>query len=134
MLAGVLLVTLVSIMDKVAIHASNPLFYSLATTVGSLCTLSLAMRISKQRVTASVRPLVKRLGVVGTLQGTTYVTYLLAVASGPIAYVSALRSTNILMGSLLGVFIFREKLTKPKVISFVLIIAGAAFLTLGSSK
>jgi len=58
-------------------------------------------------------------------------TYLLAVAAGPIAYVSALRSTNILMGSILGILIFKEALTKPKIASFLLIIAGAALLALG---
>ena len=134
MLAGVLLVTLVSILDKIAIKASNPLFYSLATSLGALFTLSVAMRMSKQRTTSGLWPLAKQMGVIGTLQGTTYVTYLLAVASGPIAYVSALRSTNILMGSVLGILIFKEKLTKPKIVSFLLIIAGAVFLTFGSLK
>ena len=132
MLAGVLLVTFVSILDKIAIQASNPLFYSLASSLGAMLTLFIAMRISKQKFTADLRPLVKQLSIIGTLQGTTYVTYLIAVASGPIAYVSALRSTNILMGSVLGLIIFREKLTKPKIVSFLLIIAGAALLGFGS--
>lgn len=132
MLAGVLLVTFVSLLDKIAIQASNPMFYSLVSTLGAMLTLFVAMRISKQRITASMRPLAKQLSIIGTLQSTTYVTYLLAVAAGPIAYVSALRSTNILMGSILGILIFKEKLTKPKIISFVLIITGAVFLTFGS--
>ena len=134
MLAGVILVTLVSILDKVAIQASNPLFYSLASTLGAMLTLSVAMRISKQKITSSIKPFIRELSIIGTLQGTTYATYLLAIAAGPIAYVSALRSTNILMGSLLGIVIFNEKLTKPKLLSFTLIIAGAIFLTFGSHK
>lgn len=129
MVVSVTLVASISILDKIAIHASNPLFYSLATTMGAIFTLSVAMGLRKQRLTASVRPLVKSLSVIGTLQGATYATYLLAVASGPVAYVSALRSTNTLMGSMLGIIIFREKLTKPKIISFLLIIAGAVLLT-----
>ncbi len=132
MLAGVLLVALVSILDKVAIQASNPLFYSLASTAGAMLTLFVAMRISKQRITVNLWPLAKRLSIIGTLQSTTYATYLLAVASGPIAYVSALRSTNILMGSALGMLVFKEKLTRPKFVSFALIVAGAVFLTFGS--
>lgn len=131
MLAGVLLVSLVSILDKVAIQASDPMFYSLASTTGAALTLFVAMCISKQKVTVGLRPLAKQLGVVGALQSTTYVTYLLAVASGPIAYVSALRSTNILMASLIGIVILREKLTKPKIASLALIIAGAVLLTFG---
>jgi uncharacterized membrane protein len=134
MLAGVLLVALVSVLDKVAIQNSNPLFYSLASSVGALLTLFVAMIISKQRITSNIRPFAKQISLIGTLQGSSYTTYLLAIASGPIAYVSALRSTNILFGSLLGVIVLREKLTKPKLISFVLIIMGALLLTFGSSR
>lgn len=134
MLAGVLLVTFVSILDKIAIQASNPLFYSLVSTLGAMFTLFIAMSISKQKITRSLRPLAKQISIIGTLQGTTYATYLLAVASGPIAYVSALRSTNILMGSLLGIVIFNEKQTKAKTVSFLLIVAGAVLLTFGTSK
>ncbi len=133
MLAGVLLVSLVSILDKTAIQASNPLFYSFASTCGAVLTLFVALRISKQTVTANLRPLAKHLGIVGILQSTTYITYLLAVASGPVAYVSTLRSTNILMGSVLGILIFKERLTKPKLLSFLLIIIGALFLAFGAS-
>ncbi len=133
MLAGVILVAFVSVLDKIAIQASNPLFYSFASTLGAMLTLFVAMIISKQKVTSSLRPLAKKISIIGTLQGLTYATYLLAVASGPIAYVSALRGTNILMGSILGIIIFKEKLTKPKVVSFLFIIMGAALLTFGSS-
>jgi uncharacterized membrane protein len=134
MLAGVLVVTLVSILDKTAIQASNPLFYSLVSTLGAMLTLFVAMTISRQKITASLRPLAKQMSIIGTLQGSTYTTYLLAVATGPVAYVSAIRSTNILMGSVLGIVIFNEKLTRPKIISFLLIISGAVLLTFGSSK
>ena len=134
MLAGVLLVALVSVLDKVAIQNSNPLFYSFASSLGALLTLFVAMIISKQRITSNIRPFAKQISLIGTLQGASYATYLLAIASGPIAYVSALRSTNILFGSLLGVIVLREKLTKPKLVSFVLIIMGALLLTFGSSR
>ena len=134
MLALVLLVTVTSILDKLAIGASNPLFYSLVSSLGAMLTLTVAMRMSNQRITSALRPFARGLGIIGSLQGATYATYLLAVASGPIAYVSALRSTNILMSSLLGILLFKEKPTKPKLVSFLLIIAGAVLLTFGSSK
>ena len=134
MLASVLLITAVGIFEKIAVKESNPLFYSLSSSIGALLTLSVAMRISKQRITASMRPFAKKLCLIGSLQSTTYATYLLAIASGPIAYVSALRGTNILFGSILGVLIFKDKLTKSNVISFALIIAGAIGLALGTSK
>lgn len=133
MLAGVLLVAFASVLDKIAIQASNPLFYSLVSTIGAAMTLYMAMRMGKQKLTSALRPLIRQITTIGLLQGGTYTTYILAIAAGPIAYVSALRGTNILMGSILGIIIFREKLTKPKLISYALIIIGATFLAFGSS-
>jgi uncharacterized membrane protein len=132
MIASMLLVTVVGIMEKIGVQASNPLFYSFSSSLGALLTLSVAMRISKQRVTAKIWPLAKQIGVIGALHSTSYATYILAIAAGPIAYVSALRGTNILIGSILGIFIFSERLTKPKAVSYLLIIAGALCLAFGS--
>lgn len=132
MLASVLLIAVVGILEKVAVQASNPLFYSLSSSIAALISLSVAMRISKQSIGAGLRPVAKQIGAIGVLHSTSYATYLLAIAAGPIAYVSALRGTNILMGSVLGILLFREQLTKPKIISFLLIIAGALCLTFGS--
>lgn len=132
MLASVVLIAVVGVLEKTAIQQSNPIFYSLSSNVGALITLSIAMRISKQKLTTCIRPLARRIGVIGSLYSTSYTTYLLAIAAGPIAYVSALRGTNILMGSILGVLLFQERLTKPKVLSYLLIISGALFLTFGS--
>ena len=93
-----------------------------------------AARASKQHIVRDLTLHAKKLGIIGTLQGATFTTYNLAIAVGPIAYVSALRGSNILMGSILGIVIFHEKLTKPKIASFVLIVAGSLLLTLGSSR
>lgn len=131
MLLSVLLVTAAGVLEKIAVQASNPLFYSLSSSTGALLTLSLAMAIAKQKVTVNLKPFAKQLGVIGVLHSTSYAAYLLAIAAGPIAYVSALRGTNILMGSALGIVIFKEQLTKPKIASFLLIIAGALCLTFG---
>ncbi len=130
MLAGVLLVTVVSIFDKIAINASNPLFYSLVSTLGAIITLFIAMAISNQNIrnTQSVMP---KLGIIGGLQGVTYATYLLAIGSGPIAYITAIRGSNILIGSIIGIIIFKEKLTKAKILSYLLIIFGSVLISLG---
>jgi uncharacterized membrane protein len=132
MLAAVLIVSLVSILDKVAIEASNSVFYSLFSSFGATLTFFIAMRFSRRGVTAEVKPLLGKLAIIGVLQGCTYLTYVLALSAGPIAYVSALRSTNILMGSIMGIFLYKEKLTRPKIASYLFIVTGALFLTFGS--
>lgn len=132
MLLSVLLVTVVSVLDKIAIQASSALFYSFASTVGAALTLFVMTLLTKRNIRADIGRHMPRMLVISGLQASTYVTYLLAVAAGPIAYVSALRSSNILMGSTLGMLIFREKFTKPKLLSLLLIVCGAVLLAFGA--
>ena len=132
MFALVCLVSVVSLLDKIAIRASNPLFYSFTSTILAIATLCVAARLCKQNVIADLRQSIKKVGVIGTLQGGTFTTYNLAIGAGPIAYVSALRSSNILMGAILGIVVFHEKLTKAKLISFALIVVGSLLLTFGA--
>lgn len=134
MLASMLLVTVVGVLEKIAMQGSNPLFYSLSSSTGALMAYSVGMRVSKQRITVSFKPFAKQISIIGILHSTSYASYLLAIAAGPIAYVSALRGTNILMGSVIGIVLFSERLTKPKILSFLFIIAGALCLAFGSSN
>lgn len=131
MLCLVLLLSICSILDKIAVQVSNPLFYSFTVTLGAIFTSFIAMHMARQKVTANIRQFVKPLNIIGNLQSATATAYLFAIAVGPIAYVSALRSTNILMGSVLGLLLFKEKLTKPKIISALLIVIGAVLLMFG---
>lgn len=58
--------------------------------------------------------------------------HLLAMAAGPIAYVTAIRSSNILVGAVFGIVLLKEQLTKPKLLSFGLILVGSIVLAVGS--
>jgi uncharacterized membrane protein len=132
MLFAVILVTLAGVLDKVAINASNALYYSFASTIGAVVVLFATLCIYKIDEFTELKQKVKNLGVIGTLQGSSYTTYLLALSAGPIAYVAAIRSSNVLIGSLLGIVFLKEKLTVYKAVSFALILAGGAFLALGT--
>lgn len=129
MIVNVVLVAIVSIFDKIAIQASSPLFYGFSSSVGAAVVLLISMIVTRQKMDREVKQKMRRLALISGLQSSTYMTYLIAAASGPIAYVSALRSSNILMGSILGILIFRERITKPKILSMCLIILGAVLLT-----
>lgn len=132
MLASMFLITGVGVLEKIAVQASNPMFYSLSSSIGAVITLAIAMRVTNQKITVSMRSIAKQISLIGLLHSTSYVSYILAIASGPIAYVSALRGTNILIGSLLGIALFNEKFTKAKKISYALIIVGTLCLVFGS--
>lgn len=132
MLLSVLTVTTAAIFEKVAVKASGPTFYSLVSSLTCIVTLFCMMYVQKVNQFSEMKRLSRTLTSTGSLQATSYITYLLAISTGPIAYVSALRSTNILVGSVLGVTLHREALTKPKIISFCLILLGGITLALGA--
>lgn len=132
MIFAVLLVTLAGVLDKIAINASNAVYYSFLSTLGAVLVLFTTLCIYKINEFAALKSSFKNLGVIATLQGSSYTTYLLALSAGPIAYVAAIRSSNVLIGSLLGIIVLKENLTVCKVVSFALILVGGALLALGS--
>lgn len=132
MIFAVMLVTIAGVLDKIAINASNAVYYSFVSTVGAVMVLFVTLYIYKIDELSMLKNNLKNLGLIGTLQGSTYTTYLLAISAGPIAYAAAIRSSNVLIGSILGILILKEKLTVYKAVSFVLILVGGALLALGS--
>lgn len=132
MIFAVMLVTIAGVLDKIAINASNAVYYSFVSTVGAVMVLFVTLYIYKINELSMLKDNLKNLGLIGTLQGSTYTTYLLAISAGPIAYAAAIRSSNVLIGSILGILILKEKLTVYKAVSFVLILVGGALLALGS--
>lgn len=132
MLLAVVLITIAGVLDKIAIQASNATYYSFASTVGAVLVLALTLRLYKVSERAALRQNFRELLYVGTFQGASYTTYLLALGAGPIAYVTAIRGSNVLMGSMLGIWLLDEKLTKPKIASFILIATGSILLAIGS--
>jgi len=128
MVLAVLLVTAAGVLDKIAIGASDAIYYSFMSTVGAVIALGLTLRLVKVNELHKVRSSLKELARIGTLQGASYTTYLMAISIGPLAYVTSIRSSNVLIGSLLGIILLHEKLTKAKILSFCMISAGAILL------
>lgn len=132
MLLVVMLITISSVLDKIAIEASNATFYSLMSTIGGVLVLYVTMRIRKVSEIHMLKGRVANLSLTGLLQGSSYTSYLIALSLGPIAYVTAIRSSNILMGAMLGMILLKEKLTFPKILSSILILIGGTILAIGS--
>jgi uncharacterized membrane protein len=130
-LLGLLMVVAASILDKKAINASEPLYYSFVSTLGAVVALYVSAKLHGVKERSETRKHARPLMVAGTLFGLAYGTHMLALATGPLAYVSAVRSSGALMiGSLMGIFFLKETVTKPKVIALVLIVAGSLMLGL----
>lgn len=132
MLYAVLLVTVAAVLDKIAIQASSAIYYSFASTIGAVVVLFCMLLFGGTNELSLVIPRRKEISIIGSLQGASYTTYLMAIGSGPVAYVASIRSSNVLMGSLLGIMLLGERFTVAKKISYALIGLGGVLLAVGS--
>lgn len=132
MLFAVMLVTIAGVLDKIAIQASDAVYYGFATTIGAIVVLFCTLCVLRINEFAVLLPRIKDVGVIGSLQGASYTTYLMAIGAGPVAYVASIRSSNVLMGSLLGIMLLGERFTSAKKISYMLIGLGGVLLAVGS--
>lgn len=116
------------VLDKIAVKASEPLYYNVFNTVGAVIILYILARALSGRESVGIKKNMKSLLTVGTLQGVAYTAYLVAISIGPVAYVVSIRSGNVLIGSLLGALFLKEALTRSKAVAFGLILAGFVML------
>lgn len=70
----------------------------------------------------------KRAAIGGTISHAAYAIVIWACTLAPLAYVSALRETSVLMAMLIGVVLLGEELTKQKIIAALLILCGISLL------
>lgn len=131
-LFGLILVAMAGVLDKRAIDASGPMYYSFVSTLGAVATLFISAKVSGVKETLLIKQHSKPLLVTGVLFGASYTAYILAIAHGPLAYVTALRNSSaLLVGSLIGLWFLKESFTKPKLVALLLIVAGSTLLALG---
>lgn len=132
MLASIVLTAFAGVCDKVAIRASNPVYYTLINTCISLVVLLCISSVMKVNVMSTLKKLSKPLLASGTLSGTSFLLYVFALQIGPLAYVSTIKSTSILLGSIVGFVYFKERVTNIKIVALLLITTGLAILGLAS--
>jgi len=132
MLASLVITAFAGVCDKVAIQASDPVYYTLVNTCISLVTLFFISCVMKVNVVPKLKKLTRPLLASGTLAGSSFLLYVFALQTGPLAYVSTIKSTSILMGSIVGFIYFKERVTKVKIVALLMIMIGSVILGLGA--
>jgi drug/metabolite transporter (DMT)-like permease len=130
MLLNMVLIAGVAVLDKAAMAVSGPLYFSFVSTVGAVVVLYACARLTGVREEQAARRHLRPLAASGTLFAGAYSTYLLAIHTGPIAYVTTVRSTSILFGAVIGFVYFKESATRAKFAGIGLILAGVMALGL----
>lgn len=117
-------------LDKIAIQASNPLFYTVINTLGASIVLFIIARFTNKHVFTPVKKNYKDLGFIGIFQSLAFTAYIVALNTGIVPYVLAIKSSSAILGSIWGFVFLKESLTKYKVIALLFITLGLGLIAL----
>lgn len=127
-LIGVGTISLHTTVASVAILESSPLFYAFwAALASAIMQFIYAQTIAPGKYR---HPHIKLIAKNGTIQGMASILFFSAVATGPIAYVTAIRSLSATLAAVFGARVFREGMNRRKIVALALITVGAAILGL----
>jgi uncharacterized membrane protein len=129
-LCAILLYTLAGVLDTIAIKASEPIYYCFVSTAGAVVVLFITSLLFKIRELHNIKQNISSLSVAGTMFGLSYAAYLLAISTGPLAYVTALRTSTILLSTIGVAMYLRESVTRVKIFALILIGTGSMILVL----
>jgi uncharacterized membrane protein len=129
-LCAILLYTLAGVVDTIAIKASEPIYYCFVSTAGAVVVLFITSLLFKVRELHNIKQNINSLSVAGTMFGLSYAAYLLAISTGPLAYVTALRTSTILLSTIGVAMYLRESVTRVKIFALILIGTGSMILVL----
>lgn len=130
MLLNLMLIAFAGVLNSISIRASEPIYYSFISTIGAVPVLYTCARLSKATDNAEMKQNIIPLSIAGSIFGASFVTNMLAISLGPLAYVSTIRSSSALISAVLAVLYLKETLTKPKLAALILITVGSTIVGL----
>lgn len=132
MIVSVVATALGSTLDKIAVEASTPVFYSFVNLVGAAVVFLILMyargelhelrRVKEKWIT---------LTVLGIFLALAFVAFITAFSLGPTSYTLAVRSGGYLVAALWGLFFLHESHSRRKIFALGLFVLGTVFLALG---
>lgn len=127
-LIGIITLAFNSTLSAIGIAESAPMFFAFWMTVGSVF-----VQFIYAQVVAPGKYRHAHKGMIaqnGTIQASAGALYFYAVASGPIGYVTAIRSLSSVFSAFLGAKVFNEGMGVRKIVALSLIAIGAVTLGL----
>jgi uncharacterized membrane protein len=124
MLASTCAVALVTPIDKIAIQASNPIFFTVTTTLGATIVLYIIASYRDKTVHIDLRGSFGALAGIGSVQGLSFAAYIGALSLASVGSVGAVKSTGALIGAIAGIIFLKEPITWQKSVAFILILIG----------
>lgn len=115
-------------LDKISIQASNPLFYTFVNTLGASIVLFIIASFTNKQIFEPVKKYSKDLAYIGVFQSFAFSAYIVALNTGIVAYVLAIKSSSAILGSVWGFVFLKETLSKSKMIALVFISLGLGLI------
>lgn len=118
-----------SLLDKVAVGQLHPMVYALVMTISALSLFTFFVR--KKVKSAWMRPWQQERGKVlaaALFASINYPLTLFALQLTHASYVSGFRQIGVVLALILGVWFLKERLTRLRIFSAVLIFAGAVLI------
>ncbi len=132
MLYTVFCTALGSTLDKVAIEASTPAFYSFVNVLGaSAVFLVLAYMYDEGRELKQIKGMFWMLCILGVALALGFASAMFAFSYGPTSYVLAVRSGGFLLAALWGLVFLKESLSNKKIVAIALFVLGTIALAAG---
>lgn len=118
-------------LDKTAVRNSGPVFYSFFVTViiSILLTPIALLRYKKEFFKVFTTSNLKSLIPIGILEGTVQLAQMTAVSLTLAAYVIAIKRSSIIISSILGYLVFKEKI-KSRILPILVMFVGILFIVL----
>lgn len=127
-LIGIITLAINSTVSAIGIANSSPLFYAFWSCVGLIFVQFVYAQIVAPGKFRNANKVM--LAQNGTIQGLAAALQFYAVAVGPVAYVTAIRSLSSTFSAIFGVLVFKEEINKRKALALVLIAVGVVALGL----
>ncbi|MCB0339593.1 MAG: EamA family transporter, partial [Bdellovibrionales bacterium] len=116
--------SVVSILDRMGLNATTPIFWSFCL----YCTLfmiflPLVLRLPKEEIVKAV-PRLKSLALIGLCAGGMSVCYMMAIKSSLVVYVVGIKRSSVLLSMLGGHVFFREVDIRSRILGALMMLVG----------
>jgi uncharacterized membrane protein len=116
--------------DKIGVVHSSPIMWIAALNTVLALAVGIIMFCKTRNVTAQVRSVWPTLVLIGLLNAIALIFQMVAIKMTLVAHLVAVKRTSVLMTSLFGIFLFKEKGMKERLLGALLMITGVFMISL----
>ncbi|WP_158299505.1 DMT family transporter [Paenibacillus antri] len=123
-----LLITCYTLFDKLAVSVIPPVSLNVIENLGQVLVLGAVQVRNIGAVTRQWKNEWLKMAIAGGLAGLSYILVLIVLTEVPVSLVAPVRESSIVIGSLLGVYLLKERYNHHKILGSLIIFIGVVFI------